>query len=339
MKNLEERKFVVIRLSSFGDLVLASGVAEALRLRVPEAKIVFLTKKIYRELALTFSGVDEVWSSAEGWPRLASRIRRFEPEAVLDLQGGFRTQALCMAAGRRRIGIQKQSFARRAGVRHKSILNKIKPRIKHYQDVLDRALGSVHPLRSRIRPLVGDLEQADEILLRLGNDRDVIGLAPGAAWATKQWPLKYFEDMAQSLSREYKILVFGQASEAELTFRVARAGGSHALDLGGRTGFALAGALLSRCRGLLTNDSGLLHLAEAVGTPVIALFGSTSPALGFGPINTMSQVLGVDLPCRPCHVHGRTSCPLKHFRCMEDLSPAMVRQAMGRLPQKAAGQH
>lgn len=335
MKNLEERKFVIIRLSSFGDLALASGVADALRLRVPEAKIVFLTKMIYKELVEMFSGVDEVWSSSESWPRLAARIRRFAPEAILDLQGGFRTQALCVAAGQRRIGIQKQSLARRAGIWHKSLLEKIKPRITHYQGVLDRALGSVHPLRSRIQPSAGALEQAEQLLLRLGHDEDVIGLAPGAAWATKQWPVKYFEDMARSLAHDYRILVFGQASEAGLTSRVARAGGSQALDLGGRAGFALAAALLSRCRGLLTNDSGLLHLAEAVGTPVMALFGSTSPVLGFGPLNKMSQVLGVELPCRPCHVHGRISCPLKHFRCMEDLSPARVHQAMGRLPLKA----
>jgi heptosyltransferase-2 len=127
--------------------------------------------------------------------------------------------------------------------------------------------------------------------------------------------------------------VLGNRGEKGLTAQVAQAAGNAALDLGGQTDLPLAAALLSRAKVLLSNDSGLMHLAEAVGTPVVALFGSTVPDLGFRPWRPESRVLGVDLPCRPCHVHGRKSCPLGHFECMRGLAVERALDAVaGLLP-------
>lgn len=326
---------MVIRLSSFGDVVLASGIAGALRSRVPGAHVAFLTKDVYAGLAGMFPGIGEVWSSTRGWAREAARIRKFEPEAVLDLQGNLRSSAISLACGHSRFRIRKQDFARRAGMVKRNFLNNIRSRLEHYQDVLDRALGPGSPAIPEVLPPAEADQRACELLARLEGGREVMAIAPGAAWATKRWPAKYFEIVAAKLAKNFRVLVLGHAAEAGLTSKVAAAAGSQALDLGGRTDHMLVAALLSHCKGLITNDSGLLHMAEAVGTPVVALFGSTSPALGFGPRGENSRALGVDLSCRPCHIHGRTSCPKGHFRCMEDIRPESVWEAFSELPKKA----
>jgi heptosyltransferase-2 len=88
-------------------------------------------------------------------------------------------------------------------------------------------------------------------------------------------------------------------------------------------------AVLGRCAAAVTCDSGLMHVAAACGTRVVALFGSTAPALGFAPAGEGHAVLCRYEPCQPCTIHGREACPQRHFRCMEALEPAEVVRALG----------
>jgi len=93
-----------------------------------------------------------------------------------------------------------------------------------------------------------------------------------------------------------------------------------------------SGALIKRSRALVAGDTGLMHLATAVGTPVVALFGPTVERFGFFPYHAKSVVVQRDLPCRPCSAHGGPTCPLTHHRCMQDVLPAELLEALRRLP-------
>jgi heptosyltransferase-2 len=88
------------------------------------------------------------------------------------------------------------------------------------------------------------------------------------------------------------------------------------------------GALLSRCLAAVTCDSGLMHLAAARGTCVVAIFGSTVPELGFGPAGEGHVVVCRHEPCQPCTLHGRASCPRGHFRCLTGIAPEAVQAAL-----------
>jgi heptosyltransferase-2 len=118
--------------------------------------------------------------------------------------------------------------------------------------------------------------------------------------------------------------VIGGAEDTPLAAEIVR-GASGAVDATGRLSLLASAELLRRCAILVTNDSAPLHLASAMNTPTVALFGPTVPAFGFGPLATRASVLGLDaLPCRPCDRHGPARCPLGHHRCMRDLAPAAV---------------
>jgi heptosyltransferase-2 len=173
-----------------------------------------------------------------------------------------------------------------------------------------------------------DLAAADAWLASHGVGSDFIALAPGSVWATKRWP--YYAELAAGLDRTSVIV--GGADDAELAQVIVDGAGGRAVSAAGALSLRGSAALIQRASVLVTNDSAPLHLATAVGTPVVALFGPTVPEFGFGPRHPGDIVLGHDqLPCRPCSKHGPPACPLGHHRCMRDLSVTAVAAAVGRI--------
>ncbi|MDB4891414.1 MAG: glycosyl transferase family 9, partial [Gemmatimonadetes bacterium] len=172
----------------------------------------------------------------------------------------------------------------------------------------------------------GDAERgAVDALLSLNSvkpgDR-IIALAPGSVWGTKQWP--YYPELAQQLASEYRIVVVGGAEDAELASAIVAAVPS-AIDATGKLSLLASAELIRRCAAIVTNDSLPDHLASAMATPTVAIFGPTVPAFGFGPLAPRAVVIGhTGLPCRPCDRHGPQTCPLGHFKCMRELEPIGV---------------
>ena len=121
-----------------------------------------------------------------------------------------------------------------------------------------------------------------------------------------------------------KVVLIGGASDRVLCDEIARRTTNAPLIAAGRLTLRESAALLAQCDLLLSNDSAPVHIAAAVGTPVIALFGPTTPSLGFAPYGPGHTVLEVPLDCRPCGKHGGKRCPKRHFRCMRNLAPEQV---------------
>ena len=170
-----------------------------------------------------------------------------------------------------------------------------------------------------------DLAAADAWLASHGVGADFVAVAPGSVWATKRWP--YYAELAAGLDRTSVIV--GSAEDAGLADAIVGASRGRAVSAAGGLSLRGSAALIQRAAVLVTNDSAPLHLATAVGTPVVAVFGPTVPEFGFGPRRAGDIVLGHDgLPCRPCSKHGPPACPLGHHRCMRDLSVADVAAAL-----------
>jgi len=156
-----------------------------------------------------------------------------------------------------------------------------------------------------------------------------VGLVPGARHATKQWPLERFVRVGLALRERWGLPVplFLGPDEERLAREFEEAGETGAWRPV-RESIATAAAALARCRVVITGDTGLMHLAAAVGTPVVALFGPTVLEFGFSPAGPSHHVLERELPCRPCSVHGGPVCPREHFRCMLDINEEEVLRAV-----------
>jgi heptosyltransferase-2 len=141
-------------------------------------------------------------------------------------------------------------------------------------------------------------------------------------WGTKRWP--YYPELAGELAGAARVVILGSANDAELATAIVLAAPS-AIDATGQLSLLASAELVRRCAVLVTNDSAPLHLASAMETPTVAIFGPTVPEFGFGPLAPRASVVGHEgLPCRPCDRHGPQRCPLGHFRCMRELTPALV---------------
>jgi heptosyltransferase-2 len=149
--------------------------------------------------------------------------------------------------------------------------------------------------------------------------QSLVVLAPGSTWATKRWP--YFAELARILADRFTVAIIGGEAEQDAARTIRNEAAVEICDATGSLSLLGSAALIGRAAVLVTNDSAPLHLASAMNTPTVAVFGPTVPAFGFGPLASRNAVAGLDsLACRPCHRHGPRRCPLGHWRCMRDLS-------------------
>lgn len=172
---------------------------------------------------------------------------------------------------------------------------------------------------------------AVDALLKSPDPRPLVALSPGSVWGTKRWP--HFPQLAALLADRARLVVVGGPAEASLAAAIAEAApGGAVVDATGRLSLLASAELIRRARVLVTNDSAPLHMASAVGTPTVAIFGPTVPAFGFGPLAPASVVVEHEsMPCRPCHHHGPDVCPLLHFRCMRELSAPLLESRVAAL--------
>ena len=157
----------------------------------------------------------------------------------------------------------------------------------------------------------------------------MIVFAPGSVWPTKRWPETHYHKLTNMIleKNDVKIILIGGKEDKELCERI-RGGNSSILNTAGYFSFRQSAYFISLCTVLVSGDSAPAHLASAVGTKTICIFGPTDPSFGFGPLATGSIVLKRGLSCQPCHIHGPRKCPKNHFECMNGISPEEVYNAI-----------
>jgi heptosyltransferase-2 len=162
-------------------------------------------------------------------------------------------------------------------------------------------------------------------------NRSLIALAPGAAHATKRWPLEHWHMLVRRILDEgLAVVLVGGTEDAAVAKALAANAGAPVLNAAGQFGLQGTGALLQRASALISGDTGVMHMATALGTPVVALFGPTVQPFGYFPYTAKAQIVELPLPCRPCSSKGSSRCPLGHHRCMGDMGPDVVFEAVRR---------
>ncbi|HGY54368.1 MAG TPA: glycosyltransferase family 9 protein [Caldithrix abyssi] len=167
------------------------------------------------------------------------------------------------------------------------------------------------------------------------SEKPLIALAPGSVWNTKRWPKEHYIALSKKLCEQGYALVFiGGPDERPLCAEIIEQSGCQALNVASEASILQSAALIGRCDLMICNDSGALHIANAMQTDVFAFFGPTVPSIGYFPFRPNDVVFEREMDCRPCGSHGGNVCPLKHHECMTLITPeevfAKVEQKFGK---------
>lgn len=323
-------RILLVRFSSLGDVLLITPLIRVLRTRYAAATITALTKECWAPLLSANPHLNQVITAAPGdrLVALARELRRADFTHRLDLHGSVRSRVLRLLLP----GPWHGFDARR---RERKLL--LHARQDSYQPRLPVPERYFEAARSlEVSPDGGPAElfvspgaelRAEDWLQQAGlvPGAPLVALVPGAAHATKRWPLAHWKKLARDLAdRGLHVVVVGGPADVATGTELVAALGRHGANAAGRLDLQASGALLRRARVVVTGDSGPMHMATAVHTPVVALFGPTVEQFGFFPYKARASVLERGLTCRPCSSKGGPRCPLEHHRCLTDILPEEV---------------
>jgi lipopolysaccharide heptosyltransferase II len=335
-------KTLILRFSSIGDIVLSSLLVRTLRLRLPTCTIDYVVKSEFADLVAHNPHISRVipFPAGGNFGDLRSFRRRLDPSSydlVIDIHDSLRSRYLSWGA-RRSVRINKRKLARFVLVHFKrnlypffggtpSVALRYLEPLKPWQ-VVDDGKG----LELFVPPAACDAAARALSGEGMTPATPLIGVCPSAHHATKMWLSDRFAKVAAKLAEEQTatVVLFGGNDErlrCEEIGSAIRSGNPRikVANFAGRLSLLETAAVMDRCLLVVTNDTGLMHIAAARKRNVVALFGSTVKQFGFFPFGTTAAVAEVpDLTCRPCTHIGRSECPKGHFRCMNDLSSAHV---------------
>ncbi len=323
---------LVIQTSYLGDVILTTPLIAELAKRGPVD--VLVTPTGAAALAnnpdiRTVIPYDKrgTYGSALGLWETIREIRARRPYIAAYLaQGSFRSGLIAMMTG----ATERIGFASSTGRALYTTQLPYRPERHHAERLwsLSMSVCADPPSRDQIRPRLypsdEDRRRIDLLLRQTGSTEEpFVALAPGSAWGTKRWP--YFPALAKRLAEDYRIAIIGSKADSALAAEIANEVPPDRVIDGVGLPLLASAELIGRARTIVTNDSAPQHLASAMGTPTLTIFGPTVPEFGFGPLAERHVVAGHEsLSCRPCDRHGPQRCPLGHWRCMRELTPDYV---------------
>ncbi|CAG4991050.1 hypothetical protein DYBT9275_00666 [Dyadobacter sp. CECT 9275] len=321
---MSPKRILVIQTAFIGDVILATSLIETLHLADPDAQIDFLVRKgnegllhnhPYLRNVLIWKKKEEKFKSL--W-QLLKQIRKENYDWVINLQRFGATGILTGFSGAPiRVGFDKNPFS--FLFTHKavhSIENGVHEIRRNYS--LLNGLTSYPCLKPRLHP-----SKDDFTTVRAYQQTPYVCIAPSSVWFTKQYPQEGWIDLINSLPENYTIYLLGAPTDRELGDRIKNQSDLPARteNLCGKLSFLESAALMKSAVMNYVNDSAPMHISSAMNAPVAAVFCSTIPEFGFGPLSDSSHLIEVSekLYCRPCGLHGHKKCPEGHFRCANEI--------------------
>jgi heptosyltransferase-2 len=320
------KKFLIIQTAFIGDVVLATSLVEKLHYFFPEAQIDFLLRKGNEQLLMGHPHIHEIliWNKKTGKQKnllqMIFRIRKSKYDTVINVQRFFATGLITICSGAREtIGFNKNPL---------SVL--FSKKVRHEvggKQAVHETVRNLHLIRDftddsyfmpKLYPGPDDFAKIGELI-----KEQYITISPASVWFTKQYPADQWIRFIKNIPDVLTIYLLGGPGDAGLCQYILESCDRKKLILlAGTLSFLQSAALMSRALMNYVNDSAPLHFASAMNAPVTAVYCSTIPEFGFGPLSEISHTIEIGQPlyCRPCGLHGYSSCPQKHFRCAREIS-------------------
>lgn len=331
------QRILVIQTAFIGDVVLATGIIEKLHKHYPSARIDFLLRKGNENLLQGHPFIQEVliWDKKKekyaSLFRLLKAIRKNRYDAVINVQRFAATGFLtAFSKAKMKIGFDKNPFSFLFTRRVKHIISTGENQL-HETDrnqLLIRELTDAIPERPKLYP-------SQEAYAKVAGLREqpYIVIAPASVWFTKQYPAEKWISFLDQLSHNYPVFLIGGPGDSALAESI-RTGSRHPgiQNLCGKYDYLESAALQQGAIMNYVNDSAPMHFASAMNAPVTAVYCSTLPGFGFGPLSDKKFIIETTalLPCRPCGLHGRKACPESHFKCAFGIREEQLLEVLGK---------
>jgi heptosyltransferase-2 len=322
-------KLLIIRLSSLGDILLTTPLIRSLKKKYKTLQIDFLLRREYHELLLNNPYINKIYLYEREPEKNISLLRELKNNnynLVIDLQNNLRSYKITSNLKGPIKKLKKYSLDKFLLVNFKINNLKDEPGIPvRYANTLNEFGLDNEGLDLFTNNITSSISKNENTNLLTKR----VGFAPGARHFTKRWPREFYVDLGRKLVSEgYTILLFGGKDDKEICSDISvLIPGS--INLCNEDEILKTAENMKACLAVVCNDSGLMHVACAVKTPVLVFFGSSVKEFGFTPFKNKNLILeNKSLSCRPCSHIGRERCPKKHFKCMLVLTPDIAHQKL-----------
>ncbi len=316
------KKFLIIRFSSIGDIVLTTPVIRCLRKQIPDAEIHFLTKQAFSGLLSSNPYIDKVHTLGSSFDLMLHELKVEDYDCIIDLHHNLRT----LRVKRFLKGVPSYSFSK-LNI-EKFILTNFKINRMPAKHIVDRNLATVSAFGVvndglGLDYFIPEKDRTKKEDIPVPHQLGYIGIVIGAALATKKMPIHQLQALCAAI--HYPIILLGGKEDIEAGKAIAAQDDVKIYNACGKFNLNESADLVRNAKYIITHDTGLLHIAAAFQKPMIAIWGNTVPAFGMYPYYGAKSNHHFDnveinkLWCRPCSKIGYNKCPKGHFKCMEKI--------------------
>lgn len=321
------QRILIIQTASLGDVILSTALAETLHQAFPGTCIDFLVKKGYEHLFLNHPFVSKVhcWDKKNhkyrNLFRIIRAVRNSHYNAVINVQRFASSGLITALSGAPiRSGFSKNPFS--FTFTHKAIHTINANGSNEHEIQRNHHLISFMKEMNLIKPAIYPGKNEKESVLQWTKEK-YITISPASLWFTKQYPIHKWIDFVSNIPQGLSVILLGSKDDKDLCQSIMEANNEKRIyNLAGELSFLQSAALMQQAEMNFVNDSAPQHMASSVNAPVTAIFCSTVPAFGFGPVSDNAVVIETKdkLDCRPCGLHGWQKCPEGHFNCAESIT-------------------
>jgi ADP-heptose:LPS heptosyltransferase len=310
-------KILVVRFSSIGDIVLTTPVIRCLKSQLPFSEIHYLTKKTFHDVLIASPYIDKIHLLDDGLSKIIPTLREENFDSIIDLHNNLRTLKVKARLGIKSFAVDKINLDKWMMTTFK--INKLPN--KH---IVDRYFETVTDLKVKNdnKGLDYFIPKKDEVKINSlpkTHHNGYIGFVLGALFATKQFPIDKVISICKKINKP--IVLLGGEKEKAMGEKIKSAVGDMIYNAAGLYNINQSASLVKQATKIITNDTGLMHIASAFNKEIISIWGNTIPEFGMYPYMPQSpsnsHIIEVkDLSCRPCSKLGYDECPKGHFKCM-----------------------
>ena len=325
-------KFLIIRFSSIGDIVLTTPVIRCLKKQVPDAEVHFLVKEKFFSVVQHNPYIDKFHVLAHSWETTMEELKAEEYDYIIDLHNNVKTLRV-------KKELKKKSFSFYKLNIEKYIYTSIKLNVLPKVHIVDRYMKTVESFGVKndgngLDYFIGEHDETKKSDIPASHHAGYIACVIGAAHTTKKWPAERWKEFAEKIN--HPIILLGGKEDHAAGEEIASVDKVKVYNACGKFSINESADLVKKSKIVVTHDTGLMHIAAAYKKPIVSIWGNTVPSFGMSPYygekNILNEIMQVKkLWCRPCSKIGYNKCPLGHFKCMSKTSAHHVLAAVRRL--------